>query len=251
MDRYEIRRLNLLRIRKDRFNDKNAGLARAIDREASYVSRMLSPDGNEYKKRISEKMVEIIETALRLPSGYLDDPAHCNQSYTVPIHQELSQVTHLDNMLVWNGETPLPEDEVAVRLLSQTELKVDNNTIQEPKPGEKTYLKFTKSMLYRYGIDPSNILCVIMCGNSMDPILPHGCTLGINTGDTELIDGQLYALLHDGEIYIRKLYRIPGNGLRITCANETEYPPREYSRLHITQQNIIIVGRIFWYSVIL
>ncbi|CAH0525128.1 S24 family peptidase [Vibrio hippocampi] len=251
MDRYEVRRLNLLRIRKDRFDDKNAMLARAIDREASYVSRMLSPPGNEYKKRISEKMIEIIETALRLPSGYLDDPAHCDQTLPLPIQAELKQVTHLDNMMVWNGETPLAEDEVAVPLLSDDEMIVDDNVIREPKRGNKTYLKFTKSMLYRYAIEPEDAICVTMLGKSMEPVLPQGCTLGINCGDQTLVDGSLYVLAHAGEVYIRKLYHLPGQGMRVVSINHTEYPAREYTRSEISQQNITILGRVFWYSVIL
>lgn len=72
MDKYEQRRLKLIEIR-DRFcNGKASELARRIEREPSYVSRMLYPEGKNGKKRIADDMMEIIETAFSLPRGWMD-----------------------------------------------------------------------------------------------------------------------------------------------------------------------------------
>lgn len=72
MDKYEQRRLRLEEIR-DRFcNGKASELARRIEREPSYVSRMLYPEGKKGKKRIADEMIEIIEKAFNLPRGWMD-----------------------------------------------------------------------------------------------------------------------------------------------------------------------------------
>lgn len=72
MDKYEQRRLRLEEIR-DRFcNGKASDLARRIEREPSYISRMLYPEGKNGKKRIADDMVEIIEKAFSLPRGWMD-----------------------------------------------------------------------------------------------------------------------------------------------------------------------------------
>lgn len=72
MDKYEQRRLRLIELR-DRFCNGNASeLARRIEREPSYVSRMLYPEGKSGKKRIADDMMEIIEKAFNLPRGWLD-----------------------------------------------------------------------------------------------------------------------------------------------------------------------------------
>lgn len=72
MDKYEKRRLRLLKIRDDFCSGKAAEVARKIERDPSYVSRMLYEEGKLGKKRIADDMVEIIEKAFSLPRGWMD-----------------------------------------------------------------------------------------------------------------------------------------------------------------------------------
>lgn len=84
MDKYENRRMRLIQIRDERCGGKAVDLARKIEREPSYVSRMLYPEGKNGKKRIADDMVEIIESAFSLPRGWMDgvaDTGHGNISF--------------------------------------------------------------------------------------------------------------------------------------------------------------------------
>ncbi|MGY0161663.1 LexA family protein [Edwardsiella tarda] len=72
MDKYEIRRLQLIKLRDEMCSGKAVDLARRISREPSYVSRMLYPEGKKQKKRIADDMVEVIESAFGLPRGWMD-----------------------------------------------------------------------------------------------------------------------------------------------------------------------------------
>lgn len=72
MDKYEKRRQRLIQIRDEICGGKAADVARKIEREPSYVSRMLYEAGKNGKKRIADDMVEIIETAFNLPRGWMD-----------------------------------------------------------------------------------------------------------------------------------------------------------------------------------
>lgn len=72
MDKYERRRLRLLRLRDEQCGGSGAALARRIDRDQSYVTRMLYPEGKRGKKRIADDMMEIVEEAFDLPRGWLD-----------------------------------------------------------------------------------------------------------------------------------------------------------------------------------
>lgn len=73
MDKYEKRRLRLIQIRDDFCGGKAVEVARKIEREPSYVSRMLYEEGKKGKKRIADDMVEIIEKSFSLPRGWMDD----------------------------------------------------------------------------------------------------------------------------------------------------------------------------------
>lgn len=72
MDKYEKRRLRLIQLRDDFCNGNTSELARKIEREPSYVTRMLWTDGKSGRKRIADNMMEVIENAFNLPRGWMD-----------------------------------------------------------------------------------------------------------------------------------------------------------------------------------
>lgn len=72
MDKYERRRLNLIKLRDEKCNGKAADLAKKIGRDPSYVARMLYEEGKAGKKRIADDMIEVIEDAFQLKKGWLD-----------------------------------------------------------------------------------------------------------------------------------------------------------------------------------
>ncbi|MFM2482767.1 S24 family peptidase [Celerinatantimonas sp. YJH-8] len=157
----------------------------------------------------------------------------------------------LGNMQVWDSQTPLGEDEVALPFLTDVNLSAGNGFVNEAEVDHGFRLRFAKSTLKRYQVEPENAVCVVVTGNSMEPVLPDGSTVGIDRGCQQLIDGKIFAINHNGELFIKKLYKLPGGGLRIFSFNEQEYPPREYSEQQIIEQKITLIGRVFWYSVLL
>lgn len=74
MDKYEIRRQRLILLKDTKCNGKAVNVARAIERDATYVTRMLYPEGKKGKKRIADDMIDIIEKAFSLSRGWLDQP---------------------------------------------------------------------------------------------------------------------------------------------------------------------------------
>lgn len=71
MDIYDIRRKNLQTILSTQFNNYRTGLAMAIERQPSYISRCLSSQPLS-RKRIGEDFARHIEEKLKLPPGALD-----------------------------------------------------------------------------------------------------------------------------------------------------------------------------------
>lgn len=90
MDKFEIRRLNLRALLRTHCAGRAATLADKINRSPSYVSRMLYPAGKDGKKRIGEDMRNVIEDALSLARGSLDDEAsaHAESRGLAPLDEE-------------------------------------------------------------------------------------------------------------------------------------------------------------------
>ena len=83
----------------------------------------------------------------------------------------------------------------------------------------------------------------------MEPILPHGATVGVDTSATNVIDGKMYAVNHDGMLRIKVLYNLPGGGLRLRSYNTDEYPDERLDADQVKQ--VKVIGKVFWYSVLL
>ena len=71
MDIYEIRRENLRAIVKTRFKGRITGLAEAVDRAHSYLSRCLT-ENEKHRKNIGEEFARDIESRLKLQPLELD-----------------------------------------------------------------------------------------------------------------------------------------------------------------------------------
>ena len=148
---------------------------------------------------------------------------------------------------VWDDETPLGEDEVEVPFLREVELAAGSGrtAIQE---SESLKLRFGARSLRKHGVQPENAVCVTVTGNSMEPVLRNGATVGVDRGRKDMVDGDMYAISHDGQLRVKQVYRMPGGGMRLRSFNRDENPDEEYRLDEVQQQGIRIIGRVFWWA---
>jgi len=147
----------------------------------------------------------------------------------------------------WDSNTPLSPDEVELPFYKEVELSAGNGSIvQRENRGFK--LRFAKSTLRRYNIQPEMAACVVVSGNSMEPVLPDQATVGIDTANSKIKDGDMYAIDHGGMLRVKVLYRLPGGGVRLRSFNRDEYPDEDY--LADQANDVKVLGRVFWYSVL-
>jgi len=109
-------------------------------------------------------------------------------------------------------------------------------------------LRLPRSHLDSLQIVYADAICATMIGNSMAERIEDGSILAIDRGLTQIVDGQIYALEHDGMLRIKYLHRLPGNGLRLRSHNNTQYPDEVFSAGQIDEQRISILGWVFWWS---
>lgn len=146
----------------------------------------------------------------------------------------------------WNSNTPLLRDEVEVPFLRDIELAAgDGSFNEEDYNGFK--LRFSKATLRRVGAstDGKGVLCFPAHGDSMEPNIPNGTTVAVNTEDKKIIDGKIYAINENGWKRIKLLYRVGPDRISIRSYNSIEHGPEEKNI-----DDIEIIGRVFWWSVL-
>ena len=109
-------------------------------------------------------------------------------------------------------------------------------------------IRLTSAILHTMDVSPDQALCAPMIGNSMVPRIEAGSTVAIDSSLTQIVDGEIYALEQDGMLRIKYVYRLPNNGLRLRSHNHEEYPDELFCSLQIQEQNLRILGWVFWWS---
>lgn len=190
----------------------------------------------ETGKAIQTTKLVDIACALKVRPEWLGSGLGAMTDDTVPPESEWGKVD------TWDKNTPLPDDEVEVPFLKDIEFACgDGRVTNEDHNGFK--LRFAKSTLRRIGAntDGTGVICFQAKGDSMEPFIPDGATVAINTLDKLIVDGKVYAINQDGWKRLKLLYRTGPNKLSIRSFNSEEHPPEE-----VELSNVEVIGRMFW-----
>lgn len=169
-------------------------------------------------------------------------------SNLIPLSFEENEAFRVTPVDLWDDQTPLGEDEVALPFFREVEFSEgQGNVVMLDEYGRKHRL--WKGLLQQRNIHPEDAACVVVTGNSMVPVLPPGSLVAVDTSTNNIEDGKMYAVDHDGLISVRILYRLPGGGIRLKSYNDIEHPDERYDGAY-AREHIQVMGKVFWYSVI-
>jgi phage repressor protein C with HTH and peptisase S24 domain len=102
-------------------------------------------------------------------------------------------------------------------------------------------LFFRKEWFDRRGYVPESLVAVRVSGSSMEPGLWDGDTIVVNRADTQLVDGEVYAVSYEGELVIKRLRRDSGEWF-LTSDNTDK---RRYGDKRCTE-NVLVLGRVVY-----
>lgn len=87
-------------------------------------------------------------------------------------------------------------------------------------------------------INPANCEVVSISGNSMFPEYRHGDRVIIDRGDTELLDGHIFAFRYNGQCFVKEINLL---GDKIKCISLN----KEYDPFYINKnEDFMVLGRI-------
>lgn len=227
---------------KDRFKlaRKKSGLSQAKLGEMVGVSQSAIQYIENGRNQSSTKIFELAEALKVSPQWLLTGEGEMR-----PHEKEsVAKLTPIIEIDPWDDCTPLGDHEVEVPFYKDVMLSAGDGCFSaEDYSGRK--LRFSKRTLGSRNINPKYAACVTAKGDSMEPAIPDGCTVAINMEDKEIKDGQIYAINNDGLLQIKVLRMKSGSEIIIESYNK-EYPP-----ITASIENISVIGRVFWYSVLL
>lgn len=197
-------------------------------KEKSYISQLMNG-----KASFGEKSARRLEQDYGMPLYYLDTESNG------------SNATMLGNIDEWDSKTPLDNDEIEIPFYKDVRLSAGDGFADDIEDYNGYKLRLSKSTMRKYGIDKDCAVCLTVYGDSMEPVFRDGSTVGIDQADTNIRDGKIYAINHDGLLRIKILEKLPGNQVKIRSYNPG------YDDEIVPQDAITVLGRVWWQSSIL
>ena len=153
-------------------------------------------------------------------------------------------VKHLQTTepIIYDSVEELPnEDFVLVPFYNDIRLSAGSG--QFPTDLETRPIPLSRLDLQKKGINPKNVICCKVRGDSMEPMLQDGAMVGIDMSDTEVKAGKIYAFVEsDGTLRIKSLIQQENGSFKIHSINFA-YPTEV-----VKAKDIKVIGRLFWAS---
>ena len=190
------------------------------------------------------QLAKLLQTT---PEWLLYGTPSTKQELPTQVAESLNRVSNIGEIgrfRLWSRNDPLPKDEYAhLPFYKETEFKGGAGSFEIADYND-FILPFAKSTMHSFNVDLESAFCCTLTGDSMAPIIPNGASIGVNPAKKALIDGEIYAFRHDELLRVKRLYRVPGNMVRINSFNP------EYKDEVVPLQDIEIIGHVFTWSVI-
>lgn len=208
------RRSKLQKLLTDRFDGKQAALARAIGRSPAQIHQWLSGH-----RMIGNGGVRLIEMALGLPMGWMDTQDDLPSKEDEAAKPAIKWQGDVREVTTWNHPDDLPPDPDRVWIdrydfrFSAGEGKIQWEIQQ------KQALPFDSDFFRRLGSRPQDCRLVKVDGESMEPYLFHDDSVLVDVSKTHISDGKIYALIFEDEQFVKQVFKEIGGGLILHSLN--------------------------------
>ncbi|MNG43674.1 HTH-type transcriptional regulator PrtR [compost metagenome] len=159
--------------------------------------------------------------------------------------EDKSDLLNASKVIEWDESTELDDDEIEIPFYKDFLVSCGSGTVPQiiGQPARK--LRLSKATTRSYGVSPENAYALTAHGDSMKSVINNGATVYVDMGQTNIIDGKIYAINHGGLFKFKYLYKMPMGGVRIVSENKEEYPEEVLTAQDIIDQEFCVVAYAF------
>lgn len=143
------------------------------------------------------------------------------------------EISHRDNHSLADGQAYTGDDLVRIP---------PHRPADPAKPGPLLPV-FSRAWLTREGLDPHQLVCVLVEGNAMAPTMREGDLLLVDTGQDAVTHDGAYILRAGNSIMVKRMQFDLEGGLRV-CSDNPDFKDQHLS--HDTAERLEIIGRVVW-----
>jgi phage repressor protein C with HTH and peptisase S24 domain len=174
------------------------------------------------------------------PAGGIDYPPGVD----IPAFSRVARA--MEPIKTWEYDEVMPDGEYA--MVPRLDVKLSGGHGHDG--AQQLDFGFDDGELRAYSADwirkrrlkPSKLRVLKATGRSMERTIFDGDDLLVDLGNTLIVDGAVYALWYEGSERVKRLFRIPGGGLRISSDNKDEFPEIVLGPEYLG--HVYIIGRV-------
>ena len=162
------------------------------------------------------------------------------------MHPSLAQneIKDIHRPMLWSSNDPLPEDDYTFAPYMKEQAFCGGAGSFEIPDYNGFRLPFGKATLRRKSISPDNVFCCTLTGDSMEERIAEDAAIAVDAGEKTIRDGKIYAFRHGDLFRVKYLSRLPGGRVKIKSHNPA------YEDEEAGLEDIEVIGRVFWWSVL-
>ncbi|MFJ4347390.1 helix-turn-helix transcriptional regulator [Pseudomonas sp. NPDC089401] len=110
------------------------------------------------------------------------------------------------------------------------------------------HLTLPAEALRTLSVPEESAICVVMPHSNMAPWIPRDAALAVDLSQTEVFDGETYALRHNGHLRVHSLSHGHNRTLCLHSHNNGNYAVERYTPAQCLTQGLEILGWVFHWS---
>lgn len=204
----------------------------------------LSLDEVAKKSFLQKDRLEKYLTGTKLP--YVEDGENLAEALNVDVewlrfgdHPEIPPV---GSKVLVSDEPPNHEGYFRIPIYDVKLSAGNGNASWIEKVDDNNPLWFRHGWLKVKGLRRESLRGMYVRGDSMEPLLMNWDTIIVDTSDTDIADGEVYAVCYKGKLYIKEL-RNGEDGIQLISRNP-DYPPMEVA--YGSDAHFQVLGRMVW-----
>ncbi|WP_148716463.1 S24 family peptidase [Chitinolyticbacter meiyuanensis] len=237
----QIRHANLVKLLNERFDGVIAQLAKASGKDRNYVRFLIYPE-KPGGRAMGEKLAREIETALGLPSGWLDvhPEDHEQAGHAVakvvnlgaPVQTPPRPVRVIDNIDEADPEHGIFE---VPRYTLRASAGEGEPVLEIDEAGTPNFCR--SAWAKREGLQKEKLFSIVAKGDSMVPTIPDGASIIVHK-QKRVVSGRIHVICRNGECFVKRLYAQLDGSLLIRSDNAAAYKdvtlqPDELEDVHV------------------
>ena len=155
-----------------------------------------------------------------------------------------NEIKDIHRPMLWSSNDPLPEDDYTFAPYMKEQAFCGGAGSFEIPDYNGFRLPFGRATLRRKSISPDNVFCCTLTGDSMEERIAEDAAIAVDAGEKTIRDGKIYAFRHGDLFRVKYLSRLPGGRVKIKSHNPA------YDDEEAGLEDIEVIGRVFWWSVL-